>query len=267
MKILFIGCGNMGGTIIEGILQTKQFSSNEISVILPPNSLSRKKVEEKFNVSVYHEFPKINFDVIIFAVKPQTLSKIALEYQAFLKSAQNTLIISIAAGKTIAFLKEHFPLLPVVRVMPNLNALSRYGSSVGCASEELAVEQVNIVERMFKNIGSYTWVEEGFIDAITAVSGSGPAYYFLFTECIMRAANELGVEKNLAAKLATETFIGSAMVAKDSPLDIAKLRQAVTSLGGTTEAALAVFDAEEKLFKLVKAAATAAAERAKELAN
>jgi pyrroline-5-carboxylate reductase len=267
MKTLFIGCGNMGGTIIEGMLQTKQFSVDEVSVVLPPNSPNIQNVEKKFGIRVYQRFPETNFDAVLFAVKPQTLSEIVSQYQEFLKQSQNTLVISIVAGKTLGYFKKYFSKQPVVRIMPNLNALARYGSSVGCASQELTFEQIIGIEKMFKIIGSFTWVEEELIDAVTAVSGSGPAYFYLFTECLMKAANELGIEKNLAAKLATETFIGSAMVAKGSPLDISKLREAVTSLGGTTESALAVFNAEEKLFKLVKAAAAAATKRAKELAN
>ena len=94
MKTLFIGCGNMGGTIIEGMLQTKQFSVDEVSVVLPPNSPNIQKVEKKFGIKVYQRFPEISFDAVLFAVKPQTLSEIVSQYQEFLKQSQNTSVVT-----------------------------------------------------------------------------------------------------------------------------------------------------------------------------
>ncbi|MFI4984168.1 MAG: pyrroline-5-carboxylate reductase [Rickettsiales bacterium] len=265
MPLFFVGCGHMGGSIVDGMLKSKRFETEQIKVILPFHSPDSKKVQTRYNIQVFSEIPKAVVPrAVIFAVKPQTFPEIIPYYSSVLP--KSTLIISIAAGKSISFFKKHFPKNKIVRTMPNLNAMVGYGSAVGVTQDELDSSQRQLVENIFGSVGSFSWVDdESLIDAVTAISGSGPAYYFLFTELLEKAAIGLGLPAGLAKNLARETFIGSAHTLENSDQAVADLRAAVTSKGGTTEAAMEVLS--EPLKILIEKATIAATKRGKDLGS
>ena len=266
MNILFVGCGNIGRAILKGMLDSNNFSPENIDVIVPSLS-SAEKLKQDFNIDVYTSPPLKNYDAIILAVKPQVISDVISEYKAAYGHLENIVIISIIAGKTISYFEKFFPKQDIVRTMPNLNCQVKLGSTVGSMSENCSPIATNLVEKIFTSIGSYTWVAENLIDTISAISGSGPAYYFLFTESLIKAAVALGIEEKLAYSLANETFIGSAKIAEQSNLNLAELRKAVTSLKGTTDAALKVMQKDDALTKIMIHAMQNAIARAAELKN
>lgn len=268
MQILFVGCGNMGGAIVSGMLQSCNFAKDEISAILPPHSPDMYRTEERFGIKVYSSFPsEKNFDAILFAVKPQTFYEILPSYREALTGV-NTLVISIAAGKTTKYLASFFSTQPIIRVMPNINALVGKSVSIAYANKPLTSAQKELVQKIFTSVGSFNIVnDESILDAVTAVSGSGPAYFFQFIEHLIDAAKKLGLDEKLAHALATETFIGSAKLLEHEKVSLAELRSYVTSPGGTTAAALQVFNESDQLKTLAEAALKAACKRAGELSE
>jgi pyrroline-5-carboxylate reductase len=202
---------------------------------------------------------------ICLAVKPQ-------DVEAMLKSfpySPDNLIISIVAGKTLAFFSKHIgDKVKVVRTMPNLPAVIGQGMTGMYASENVTDDERKFAEKLFAGIGSHIWVErEELIDAVTAISGSGPAYYYLFTEYLTEAAKELGLKEDIARELAYQTFIGSANLLKSTGENPDDLRNKVTTPGGTTEAAIKEFNKDDCLKDIITAAAKAAAKRSRELAD
>jgi pyrroline-5-carboxylate reductase len=267
MQIFLIGCGNMGGAIVSGMLRSKNFQVEQITAVLPLHSFDYTKVSESLKIKVIDNLPKdAKADIIIFAVKPQILNEILPTYQNLI--SESTLLVSICAGKTLKYFAQYFPKNKIVRTMPNLNAIAGAGSTVGVANTELSAEQNKAVEQIFKSIGSYTWIEdEKLIDPVTAISGSGPAYYFLFTELLAHAGEKLGLPKHLAEQLAQETFIGSGAILASGTKAPKEWREAVTSPKGTTAAALDTFNSDNILQKIIEDATNAASNRAKELAS
>jgi len=267
MNILFVGCGNMGSAIVSGMLDSKKFTSNEITALLPEENNDAKELVSKFNISIIHELVSNNdVDVLIFAVKPQILDEIMSEYAG--KISPNALIISICAGKTVSYFEKHFPHNNIVRTMPNLNSMIQKGSTVGIANNKLPENHKNIVESIFESVGSYTWLDdEDLVDIVASISGSGPAYFFLFTELLAKAGIKHGLGEDLANKLAIETFIGAAATLEQSGELPSDLREAVTSKGGTTAAALGVFNDSDVLGELIKSATKEAVAKAKILSK
>lgn len=268
MQILFVGCGNMGGAIVSGMLQSCNFAKDEISAILPLHSPDIYKTEKRFGIKVYDSFPsERNFDAILFAIKPQTFYEILPSYVTALTGVK-TLIISIAAGKTTKYLASFFSDQTIVRVMPNINALVGESVSVAYTNKPLTPNQDELIQRIFTSVGTLNFVEnENILDAVTAISGSGPAYFFQFVEHLIDAAKKLGLNEKLAQTLAIETFIGSAKLLKNKKVSLAELCAYVTSPGGTTAAALQIFNKNDQLKSLTEAALKAACTRAAELSE
>lgn len=268
MNIIFVGCGNMGSAIVSGMLKSPDFNAEQISTVLPPLSPDILKVQNSLKIRIYNELPKNkDFDIIFFAVKPQTLPSILPIYKEALRG-KRAIIISIVAGKSAAYFREFFPNAKIVRTMPNLNAMYGKGSTVGIYDKALTSNEKETIEKIFTSIGHFYWSEdESVMDAVTAISGSGPAYYFAFTEYLTAAAEKIGIPKALAKNLAEETFIGAAEVLSKANKSPAELRAAVTSKGGTTEAALESFNKEDAFSKLIQNAVTSAKNRAKELSE
>lgn len=266
MQIFLIGCGNMGGAIVSGMLRSKNFQVEQITAVLPLHSLDYTKVSESLKIKVIDNFPLgAKADIVIFAVKPQILNEILPTYQKLI--SESTLLLSICAGKTLKYFSQYFPNNKIVRTMPNLNAVVGLGSTVGIVNAKLTAEQIDAVEKIFKSIGSYTWIDdENLIDPVTAISGSGPAYYFLFTELLAQAGEKLGLPKELAQQLSQETFVGAGAILASGNKTPKEWREAVTSPKGTTAAALDTFNSENRLQKIIDEATTAASSRAKELA-
>ncbi|MDD2833955.1 MAG: pyrroline-5-carboxylate reductase [Methylotenera sp.] len=256
MKIHFIGGGNMARAIITGLKQNN-FDTSAITV-LELDIQKRQALAAELNVQVtdtYAEFR--NTDIIVLAVKPQQLKAVCAELKPFLKAQ---LLISIAAGIRIVDLARWLgDYHAIVRVMPNTPAQIQAGISALSAGTGVTDAQKLQAESILAAVGSTLWLEsEAQMDAVTAISGSGPAYVFYFIEALQEAAMKLGLNANAANLLALQTVAGASLLATKSPDDIKTLRAQVTSRGGTTEQGILTLESEnfkEIIFRAAKAAA------------
>jgi pyrroline-5-carboxylate reductase len=251
----------MGGAMLSR--WREKFSDNgfEFFVVSPTHSAS-----ETFFPSLA-EFPKnISPDIIVFAVKPQNLAEILPEYKN--RFGVSPLYISIAAGKPISFFAEHLGEgAKIIRTMPNTPALVGKAITAICASANVSDAEKQTAQKLMEAIGSAVFVDEKDMDAVTAVSGSGPAYVFLFLEALATAGERAGLSGEVAKKLALASFHGSIHLAEKSGESFEKLRENVTSKGGTTEAALNVLMQENGLKNLLENAVSEAVKKAKILAK
>jgi len=262
-KILLVGGGKMGRALLAG-WKREGISSKKVLVV-EPLDLNRDIIsKEGFSYSkTLPEIEKFNPDVIIFAVKPDQIAGVLPWYYERFEKA---LFISIAAGITIEFIKKHSGIYArVVRAMPNLAATIGQGVTVVAGDNVLEAEYGDFITKLFSSVGSCYWAIEQYMDAVTAVSGSGPAYFFYLAECLMEAAEAHNIPKELAKNLVLQTMKGSALMAYDPDRPVSILRQEVTSPGGTTEAALKVLNQDNRFKNLIKEAVKAAAERAEKL--
>ena len=206
-------------------------------------------------------------EAIVFAVKPQVMDEVLPPYRRFAKSA--TLFVSIAAGKTIGGIARHLgDDAAIVRCMPNTPAAIGRAITVACPNSRVGVVQRRLCDALLSAIGDVTWVEdEALMDAVTAVSGSGPAYVFLLIEALAAAGVRVGLAPDLALRLARATVAGSGELAQRSSEMPARLRENVTSPGGTTRAALDILMGEHGMAELLERAVAAATVRSRELAN
>ena len=265
MKITFIGGGNMAAALIGG-LRKQGFSAAGIQAV-EPDEEKRARLTDDFGVrcTPVLDAAALNCEALVLAVKPQTM-KAAVAPAAGKLAGQ--LVISIAAGlrlKDIArWLGGHARL---VRAMPNTPALIGAGITGLFAGAAVDCEGREMAEKIMRAVGRTLWVEdEALMDVVTAVSGSGPAYVFYFIEAIQNAGAALGLPPGTARLLAIETFLGAARLADASDEPLAELRARVTSKGGTTEAALKVFDAAGIHAAIARGVAAAAA-RGRELSE
>ncbi|PZP55332.1 MAG: pyrroline-5-carboxylate reductase [Micavibrio aeruginosavorus] len=252
-KILLVGCGKMGSALLE---QWNKNIGYHIFVLDP----STKRGYESLA-----SLPVKQFNIIVLAVKPQVMDKVLSELT---RRVTSSLYVSIAAGKTLKYLEKNLPPnQAIIRTMPNTPAMVGKGMTVACANALVSSAQKTSIKALFENVGQFEWVaDETFMDAVTAVSGSGPAYVFLLIEELAKAGAELGLPADLAMKLARQTVIGSAALAeaqKDIPIET--LRKNVTSPGGTTEAALEILTDPRGLSLLIQKAISAASTRSREL--
>ena len=203
---------------------------------------------------------------VVFAVKPQVIDAVLPGYRRW--AGPDTLFVSIVAGKTIAGITRHLGPAALVRTMPNTPAAIGRGITVACANARVTQTQRALCDKLLAAAGESAWVEdEALLDAVTAVSGSGPAYVFLLIEALAQAAEAAGLPPDLALRLARATVAGSGELARLSDESPAQLRENVTSPGGTTRAALDVLMAEDGLVPLIGRAVAAAAARSRELAS
>jgi pyrroline-5-carboxylate reductase len=205
--------------------------------------------------------------VIVVAVKPQAAGEIVAALAPIVDPS--TLVLSIMAGRTLRFLEAALPAATaIVRSMPNMPAAIRRGITVAVPNARVTATQRDLAHRLLAAIGAVEWVaDEGLLDAVTAVSGSGPAYVFLLAEALAGAGSTAGLPAQLAARLARATIAGAGELLHRSPLEPSTLRASVTSPGGTTAAALAVLTAEDGLPALIERAVAAATRRSRELAG
>ncbi|MEI7611700.1 MAG: pyrroline-5-carboxylate reductase [Betaproteobacteria bacterium] len=239
MKITFLGGGNMANALIGGLLNTG-FPEQEIAVI-EIGAEGRLRLEKTYGVRCFAEASSeaLNCDVLLLAVKPQQMREACAPLQAHL---QQQLVISIAAGLRLADLSRWLGGYDkLVRTMPNTPALIGAGITGLFALPSVSEAERLGAERILQAVGNTMWVtDEKQIDAVTAISGSGPAYAFLFIEALEKAAAELGFSPGQARQLAIETTLGAARLAAQSDEAASVLRERVTSKGGTTEAALRI---------------------------
>ncbi len=259
MKVGLIGGGNMGEAILRGACRNFRIAVYE------KRAVRRRYLKRKYPIEIFPIDKIIQWaDIIIFAVKPQDISRVLMALQ---NRKREPLFISIAAGITTEYLERHLGGKPrVIRTMPNMPAMVKEGISALCRGRYAQRRDLNIAKRLFLTVGEVIIVEEQFMNAITAVSGSGPAYVFYFMEQMMAAASALGLNTKQARQLVQKTFQGSLHLLDMMKADPADLRARVTSKGGTTEAALRVFK-KGRFPKIFQQALKAASQRAKELSK
>ncbi|WP_110669273.1 pyrroline-5-carboxylate reductase [Salinicola halophilus] len=266
-RVAFLGAGNMAGAIFGGMLESGYPAS---AIVATARSESRRReIAEQYGIRTEADNAAAvaDADVVVLAVKPQMMRELCLSLRDAVQQ-RRPLIVSVAAGLTIETLEGWLGgELAVVRCMPNTPSLVGAGASGLYANDRVDASQHKIATELFESVGLVEWVErEAQIDAVAAISGSGPAYFFLFMESLEAAGIELGLPPDSARRLALQTAHGAAALASQSEFDPAELRRRVTSPNGTTERAIAAFE-EGDLAGLVEKATHAAAARARALSQ
>jgi len=268
-RITFIGCGNMGRSLIGGLI-ANGLSVNSITGT-DINAEQRQTAASQFNIEVLEDNRQAikGADVVVLAVKPQSMQDTLLAMKATL-AQEKPLLISIAAGIQLSHLgKWAGEELAIVRTMPNTPAIIQAGATALCANRHTSETQRDLAEAIMRSVGLAIWLDdETLMDAVTALSGSGPAYYFLIMEVMEKAATQLGLSQEHARILTLQTAFGAAKMALESNHDAQTLRKQVASPGGTTEQALNVLmdgGIEELFADALKAAQKRSAELATSL--
>ncbi|QBR71222.1 pyrroline-5-carboxylate reductase [Beijerinckiaceae bacterium] len=263
-SLVLAGAGRMGEALLRAWLD-QGYDPQKISVIepQPSPSIAELAASRGFRLGAPSRPP----DVLVLAMKPQSLDEAAAAVGTL--AAVNTLVISILAGKTMADLAARLPnARAIARAMPNLPAAVGRGITAVVANPSVTPLQHQIAEALLAATGQIEWLaEEGLINAVTAVVGSGPAYVFYFTECLAEAGLALGLPQDVAERLARATVEGAGELLFRSPETPAELRENVTSRGGTTAAALEILMAPDGLAPLMRRAAEAAKRRAEALSG
>ncbi len=267
MQLAFLGGGNMGRALIGGLLR-RGTRPEQISVGESVES-ARAALARDFGVTATGDnFAAVDdAELIVLAVKPQDAAAVLASLQPLLKR-NHPIVLSVAAGIRASTLETWCGSgIPVVRAMPNRPALVGAGVTGLYAPAHVSAPHRAAAERVMRAVGEVVWVpNEDAIDVVTALSGSGPAYFFLLAELMAQAACDLGLEQEAARRLAVATLHGAGLLANSSDGDLARLRAEVTSKGGTTEAALRTMDAAD-LRGIVARALEAATRRSRELAT
>jgi pyrroline-5-carboxylate reductase len=262
--LVLVGAGKMGGAMLVGWLARK-LPPKKI-IVLEPRPSKAIKALAKRGVRINPRGDVGPVAALVIAVKPQTAPD-ALPLLAALIDAK-TVVVSIMAGRTIGFLERHLPNAAVVRAMPNTPAAIGRGITVAVGNRRVTSKARKLADSLLAATGSVEWVDdEALMDAVTAVSGSGPAYVFLLAEAMAQAGTAAGLPAALAEKLARETVAGSGELLHRSAEPAATLRQNVTSPGGTTAAALEVLMGNDGVAPLMTKAVAAATKRGKDLAG
>ena len=263
-SLVLVGAGKMGSAMLEGWL-SRGLNPRKITVI-EPQPVKAIKALTRRGLKLNPKGKRAPAAVVVVAVKPQSAPDALPAAAPYV--GKSTLVVSIMAGRTIGFLQQSFPGAAIVRAMPNTPAAIGRGITVAVPNARVSGRQRKQASHLLAAIGAVQWVsDEGLMDAVTATSGSGPAYVFLLAEGMTQAAIAAGLPPDLAARLARETVAGAGELLRLSPLDAAVLRQNVTSPGGTTAAALEVLMGPGGFDTLLKDAIAAATRRGKELAG
>ena len=272
LKILLIGCGKMGSSLLEGIVKSDNFDGM-VDVIEPVIQDSLKEGFKKSKVNFYSDIREnkdaINYDLIIIATKPNIYEEIFNGLKNNLIINDETLIVSILAGIRISKIEEIVGSIPIIRAMPNIAASVLEGMTALIGNKKITHEDILNADLIFELIGEKMWLKnEAQMDSFTAISGSGPAYFFFFTECLKNIAIEEGFTEDEANKISQQIIIGSGKLVKDSGIDPKELRENVTSPNGTTEAGLKVLaDNKTGLLDKLKQAIMEAKNRSIEISD
>lgn len=265
-NIGFIGAGNMASALIEGLL-AQGLAAKRLWASDPDAAKLATLSARGLNTTTDNAALVQACDVVVLAVKPQSMDKVLPVLQPALH-AKDCVLVSVAAGIRIASIEAGTRAgLPVVRCMPNTPALVGEGATGLYANAAVSAEQRALVQALLEAVGKACWLDsEEQIDAVTALSGSGPAYFFLLMEAMQEAAVQLGLPVDVARTLTLQTAFGAAKLARSSAVEVAELRRRVTSPNGTTEAAIRQFESED-LRAIVARALDKAALRSKELSG
>ncbi|MBI5399780.1 pyrroline-5-carboxylate reductase [Candidatus Saganbacteria bacterium] len=260
-SIGFIGGGRMAEAIIKGLTAAKSDWEIHVSDSDPAR---REHLRNRYSATAHVNNAQLAqlVDVIVLAIKPQVFLSVVKD----LTVKPDKLVVSIAAGVTLDFLENAFPQVPVVRVMPNNPALVKAGMTAISTGPNVSRDKLLLVEKIFSAVGEIVHVEEKHMDAVTGLSGSGPAYVYLMIEALTAAGRELGLAAAVSEKLALQTVWGAAQTMLKTGQSAAQLREMVTSPGGTTLAGLKVLE-EKQFFLVLVEAVKAAAVRAQQLSQ
>ncbi len=265
-SLVFIGGGNMATSLIGGLIE-KGYPAKRITAC-DPLAENGQRLAHAFGIATCTENaePAQHADILVLAVKPQIMPTVAKHLAPYLK--HKPLIISIAAGITVQALQQWLGGdMPVIRCMPNTPALVQTGATGLFASPLVSATQRQHADDILGAVGTVSWLDqEDDIDKVTALSGSGPAYFFLMMEAMTKAGVKLGLDPKIAQQLTLQTALGASRMALDSEVDTAELRRRVTSPGGTTEAAINALLADD-LPGLLDQAIGAAYKRAGQMAE
>lgn len=263
--LVLVGAGNMGGAMLNGWLDAGTDPASIVVIDPKPSDAMAARLSSA-GVRCESSAPEgMTAGILMLAVKPQVMDAVIDGVTGLV--GPGTVSLSVAAGKTLAYFEQRLG-GAVVRSIPNTPAMVGRGITGAVANAAVSAEARNEIEKLLSVCGPVEWVEdEALIDAITAVSGSGPAYVFYLVECMAEAGRKCGLPADLAMRLARATVTGAGELMHQSPDGAAKLRQNVTSPNGTTAAALAVLMGEDGIQPLFDAALKAAADRSRELAG
>jgi pyrroline-5-carboxylate reductase len=263
--LALVGAGKMGFAMLEGWLALG-LDPNKVAVF-EPNPSDNVRAASKRGLKINPAADgKTKYAAVILAVKPQVAPGVMPSLPPLV--SENTVVISVMAGRTLSFLEAGLPGAAIVRAMPNTPAAVGRGITAGVPNAKVNAAQRELTQALLAATGAFEWIDdENLIDAVTGVSGSGPAYVFLMVESLARAGEAAGLPPALAQTLARATVSGAGELLHRSPLDPATLRKNVTSPAGTTAAALEVLMAPDGLDPLMEKAVAAAAKRSRELAG
>jgi pyrroline-5-carboxylate reductase len=263
-KLLLVGCGKMGGAMLDGWL-ARGLAAADVIVAEPVEALRPKKpgLRTAASTSEVSERP----EVVVLAVKPQSMDTVLPDLKRF--ADEGSVFLSIAAGKTLTYFASHLgAAAKVVRSMPNTPAAVRQGITVATTAKGVSAAEKKRCHELLEAVGQVLWVDdEALMDPVTALSGSGPAYVFLLVEAMAAAGAKLGLAPEMAMQLARTTVAGSGELLKQSSEPASQLRVNVTSPGGTTAEALKVLMAADGIQPVFDKALAAASRRSKELAG
>jgi pyrroline-5-carboxylate reductase len=265
--LLLVGAGKMGGAMLDGWFRNG-LDPHSVTIVDPVVDPARRSEMEALGVTIVPSGADVRpapFRIMVLAVKPQMVADVLPEIWRL--AVPETVVISVAAGIRLDRLERAFEAgQPIVRAMPNTPAQVGHGMTVAVGNGSLSTDQKGVVDALLQSVGKVAWIgEEPLMDAVTAVSGSGPAYVFLLAECLAEAGVRAGLPPELAEQLARQTVVGGGALLGDSPLPAGQLRENVTSPNGTTAAALAVLMGEQGLQPLLAEAVAAAQRRSVEL--
>ncbi len=264
--LLLVGCGKMGGALLEGWL-AQGLPSDDVTVVEPYRDALAAHPEIRHVLDPKDPPADMRPSVVVLAVKPQMMAEALPHYQGYVR--EGCVFLSVAAGTTIA--NMHAALgedAVIVRAMPNTPAAVGRGMTVLCANDRAGEAQKILCQLLLSGVGKTAWVDdEALMDPVTGVSGSGPAYVFWFVECLARAGVAAGLPEEMAMTLARQTVVGAGELLNRSDLPASQLRINVTSPKGTTHEALQVLMAEDGLEPLLTRAVEAASRRSRELAG
>ncbi|MCH7486371.1 MAG: pyrroline-5-carboxylate reductase [Proteobacteria bacterium] len=264
-RLVLVGCGKMGGALLGGWLE-RGMEAGDISVVEPDAAIART-LREDLGVAVFADPGDLDSEVetVVFAVKPQVMEDVVPAYRPFAQAV----FLSIAAGTTTGVLRGYLGAdAAIVRAMPNTPAAIGRGITAAMASGPVSEEQRQRCNDLLEAVGEVAWIDdEDLFDAVTALSGGGPAYVFLLAECMAQGGVEAGLPEDLARRLANATVAGSGELMGRSSESPETLRRNVSSPGGTTVEALQVLMGSEGLQPLISRAIAAAARRSRRMAG
>ncbi len=258
-KVLLVGCGHMGSALADAWLEFKSYS---ITIVDPFNYKNLKKIYYKKKIQLLNETPNqkqiLNFDIIIFAVKPQVSKKVIKEYSDF-NLKKNVMIGSIIAGKKINFYNSAFKKsIQIVRIMPNMPALIRRGITCFVSNRHLNDSNKKKINELFLKVGKTVWFkDENQIDIATAISGSGPGYVFTIIDAFEKSSQKMGLSKKISRELVLSTLLGSVKLMEATKKEPDVLANSISVKGGTTEAGIRVLkknNLNKTIYNTLKAA-------------